>query len=256
MCHGPFSLMDPVNPVVPGEGRWLTGDASARASEETAMQLDPIQARLDELVRRLESQESLVRTLQARQVPLNEDTQEAAWWTTEAAEPQQQFDDAWWNGCDQWTGQGWKQGWNCWSNASWSDTKPTNNPTTVPTWNGDAKLFDHNEFDVLMYKRGSNPGDHCFLVPRLISGLTGRAREHLRMAGDLDRFAVDGGLEQFLEHLKTKNGYSAKTMIRTSMKTETSLQTTKSCLTLTMTWPLMMKNTTRHSLVIVRHEIS
>ena len=220
------------------------------------MQLDPIQARLDELVRRLESQESLVRTLQARQVPLNEDTQEAAWWTTEAAEPQQQFDDAWWNGCDQWTGQGWKQGWNCWSNASWSDTKPTNNPTTVPTWNGDAKLFDHNEFDVLMYKRGSNPGDHCFLVPRLISGLTGRAREHLRMAGDLDRFAVDGGLEQFLEHLKTKNGYSAKTMIRTSMKTETSLQTTKSCLTLTMTWPLMMKNTTRHSLVIVRHEIS
>ena len=166
MCHGPFSLMDPVNPVVPGEGRWLTGDASARASEETAMQLDPIQARLDELVRRLESQESLVRTLQATQVPLNEDTQEAAWWTTEAAEPQQQFDDAWWNGYDQWTGQGWNQGWNCCSNASWNNTKPTNNPTTVPTWNGDAKLFDDYVFDVLMYKRGSNQGDHCFLVPR------------------------------------------------------------------------------------------
>ena len=49
---------------------------------------------------------------------------------------------------------------------------------------------------------------------------------------------------------------SAKTMIRTSMKTETSLQTSKSCLTLTMTWPLMMKNTTKHSSVIVRHEIS
>ena len=57
-----------------------------------------------------------------------------------------------------------------------------------------------------MGKRGSNTGDHCFLVPRLISGLTGRAREHLRMAGDLDRFAVDGGLEQFLEKLKTKMG--------------------------------------------------
>ena len=57
-----------------------------------------------------------------------------------------------------------------------------------------------------MYKRSSNPGDHCFLVPRLISGLTGRAREHLRMAGDLDRFAVDCGLEQFLEYLKTKIG--------------------------------------------------
>ena len=39
--------------------------------------------------------------------------------------------------------------------------------------------------------RGSNPGDHSFLVPRLISGLTGQAREHLRMAGDLDQFAVD-----------------------------------------------------------------
>ena len=26
--------MDPVHPVLPGEGRWLTGDASARASEE------------------------------------------------------------------------------------------------------------------------------------------------------------------------------------------------------------------------------
>ena len=98
------------------------------------------------------------------------------------------------------------QGWNYWSNASWSNTKPTNNPTTVPTWNGDTKLFDDYEFDVLMDKRGSNPGDHCFLVPRLISGLTGRAREHLRLAGDLDRFAVDGGLEQFLEHLKTKMG--------------------------------------------------
>ena len=41
------------------------------------MKLDPMQARLDELLRRLESQESLIRTLQATQVPLNEDTQEA-----------------------------------------------------------------------------------------------------------------------------------------------------------------------------------
>ena len=99
--------MDSVNPVLPGEVRSLTGDASARASDETGMQLDPMQARLDELLRRLESQESLIRTLQATQVPLNEDTQEAAWRTTEAAEPQQQFDDAWWNGYDQWTGQDW-----------------------------------------------------------------------------------------------------------------------------------------------------
>ena len=32
--------MDPVNPVLPGEGRWLTGDASARASEEAGVQWD------------------------------------------------------------------------------------------------------------------------------------------------------------------------------------------------------------------------
>ena len=35
--------MEPVNLVFPGEGRWLTGDASARASEETGMQLGPDQ---------------------------------------------------------------------------------------------------------------------------------------------------------------------------------------------------------------------
>ena len=70
---------------------------------------------------------------------------------------------------------------------------------------------DDYEFDALMYKRGSNPGDHSFLVPRLISDLIGWAREHLSLAGDLDRFAVDEGLEQFLEYLKTKNGHSSTT---------------------------------------------
>ena len=50
MCHPPFFLMEPVNPVFPGEGRWLTGDASARASEETGVQLDSTQARLDFVV--------------------------------------------------------------------------------------------------------------------------------------------------------------------------------------------------------------
>ena len=75
MCHGPFFLMEPLDPVLPGEGRWLTDEASAQASEETGVQLDPVQARLDELLRRLESQESLIRTLQATQVALNEGRQ-------------------------------------------------------------------------------------------------------------------------------------------------------------------------------------
>ena len=58
MCHGPFSLMNPVNPVLPGEGRWPTGDASAPASKETGLQLDP-EARLVSmnLLKRLESEE-------------------------------------------------------------------------------------------------------------------------------------------------------------------------------------------------------
>ena len=64
--------MDPVTPVLPREGARLTGEASARAAEETVVQLDPIQDRLDELLRRLENQESLIRTLQATQVPLGE----------------------------------------------------------------------------------------------------------------------------------------------------------------------------------------
>ena len=141
---------------------------------------------------------------QATQVHLNEDTQEAAWWTTEAREPQQQFDDAWWNGYDQWTGQGWNQTIGRMRHGAIPSQRTI--PRHCQRGNGDAKLFDDYEFDVLMYKRASNPRDHCFLVPRLISGLTGLAREHLRMAGDLDRFAVDGGLEQFLEYLKTKMG--------------------------------------------------
>ena len=41
MCHGPFFLRELVNPVFPSEGRWLTGDASARASEEAGVQSDP-----------------------------------------------------------------------------------------------------------------------------------------------------------------------------------------------------------------------
>ena len=42
MCHGPFFLMEQVTPVFPGEGRFLTGEASARASEEAGVQSDVI----------------------------------------------------------------------------------------------------------------------------------------------------------------------------------------------------------------------
>ena len=39
--HGPFFLLtELVKPVLPGEGRWLTGDAFARASEEIGVQSD------------------------------------------------------------------------------------------------------------------------------------------------------------------------------------------------------------------------
>ena len=151
--------------------------------------IDPVQARLGGLLRRLESLESLIRTLQAKQNP-----------------SQRRFAG------------------NCLVDAR-KQQKHSDKLTTMlggmemmePSQRTSPRLcrrgmqtqnFDDCEFDVLLYKRGPNPGDHCFLVPRLIAGLTGRAREHLRMAGDLDRFAVDGGLEQFLEYLKTKMGIS------------------------------------------------
>ena len=111
--------MEPMNQVLPREGRWLTGDASARSSEESGVQMDPVQACLDELLRRLASQESLTRTLEATQIPLNEVQPETEWWTAEATEPQRRpDDDAWWNGNDLWTGTGWSRSWNNWLNAS------------------------------------------------------------------------------------------------------------------------------------------
>ena len=76
----------------------------------------------------------------------------------------------------------------------------------MPTGNGDAKLFDDYRFDVLRYKRGSNPGGSSLPCPRRISGLTGRARQHTRVAGDLEPFSVEEELEPFLEYLKTKMG--------------------------------------------------
>ena len=58
-------------------------------------------------------------------------------------------------------------------------TTPSQRTTHDCAVDEDAKLYDDYEFDVLMCKRGSNPCYHCFLFPRLISGLTGQAREHL-----------------------------------------------------------------------------
>ena len=88
--------MDPVTSALLKEGPWLTCEASARAVDETVVQLDPMQARLDELLRSLENQESLIRTFQATQVPLDERVQETGWWTTETPQPQQQPDDDEW----------------------------------------------------------------------------------------------------------------------------------------------------------------
>ena len=75
-----------MNPVLLGEGRWLTGDASPRASEEAGMQLDPMQARLDWKVRNplsgLFKQHKFLSTKTHKKL------------LGEAAEPQQQFDGA------------------------------------------------------------------------------------------------------------------------------------------------------------------
>ena len=140
----------------------LIGNASVRASEELGVPRVLVQSRPDELLRRRKAR---IMAFQATQILSHGDT----------------------------AGMGMVNGLakavaeagTCFSRSSWCNTKPTNNPTTVPKWNGDAKHFDDYEFYVIMYKRkGSKPGDHCFLVPRLILGLIGRTREHLRVVGD------------------------------------------------------------------------
>ena len=186
MCHGPLFLIEPVNPVLPREGRWLTGEASARASEETGVQFDP------------------TLTLQATQVPLNEAPQENAWWRSNNLTMR--------GGMGMISGlvkAGVKAG-IIWSNASWSNTKPTHNPTTVPAWKEMQNSL------MTMYKRGSNPGDHCFLVPRLISGLTGWARAHLRTA-DLNLGPPEDKKWAFVDHRK-REWHSRSTSTRSNVR--------------------------------------
>ena len=107
--------MEPRNPVLPDEGRWLSGDASARASEETGVQVDAVQTRLGELLGKFGKPGIPDQyTLQATQIPLNEEQPETDWWTTDATEPQRQKDDdAWWDGNHQWSGQGWSRSSKC-----------------------------------------------------------------------------------------------------------------------------------------------
>ena len=67
-----------------------------------------METRLDELLRRLESQEHLIRTLQASRTPLTDEQPERDRWTTEAAELSgQQDDSAWRDADDYWSGHGW-----------------------------------------------------------------------------------------------------------------------------------------------------
>ena len=105
------------------------------------MQLDPAQARFDELLRRLESQESLIKALQATQVPLNAEKPE----TDCAQKPQNHSDDqkTMLRGMEMVKGLA-KAG----AEAGTIDrmhlgnTKSTHDPRSAPTWNGDC------EFDV------------------------------------------------------------------------------------------------------------
>ena len=154
MCHGPCFPMEPVNPVLPSEGPWLTGVASARAAEETGVQLDQVQIRLDELLRRLESQESLIRTLPATQVPLDEYVQETGWWTTETPQPEQQpNDDAWWHENDQWNGRGCRHRLEQLVLCVLEFPQRQANEQPLDCADENAKLFDDYEFDVLMCKK-------------------------------------------------------------------------------------------------------
>ena len=92
---------------------------------------------------------------------------------------------------DYWSGQGGPLS----ANRGWSYS---NNPTAVPTGNGDAKLFDDYRFDVLMYKRVSNPGDHRFLV---LGGFLGSLVGHVSILESLvisSLFLLKGCSNHFL----------------------------------------------------------
>ena len=144
------------------------------ASEETGVQVDLVQARLYELFRRLDSQESLTRTLQATQKQQNHSDN-----LTTMLGGMEMI-----NGLAK---AGGKAG-----TSGRMRLGATPSQRTIPRLcqrGMETQSSLMTEFDVFMYKRGSDPGDHCFLTPRLISGLIGRAREHLRMAGGLCRFA-------------------------------------------------------------------
>ena len=96
--------------------------------------------------------------------------------------------------------------------SSWCNTKPTNNPTTVPKWNGDAEHFDDYQFYRHHVKKMvRNQVIIVFLVARLILGLIGRTREHLRVVGD---FAVEGGLEEFLVYKRQTSSTGRGNSIR------------------------------------------
>ena len=195
MCHGPFFLMGPVHPVLPGEGRWLTGDASARASEETGVQEDPVQPRLDELLRTLESEESLIRTLQANRSLFRKSRQKLP----DGLQKQQNHSHdrmTMLGGMDMIIGL---------AKAAGAGTiggfflGATPSQRMIPR--RCRRGMETQNFVVTVSLMSSCTKEvRTQVILRLISGLSGRAREHLRMAGDLDRSAVDGRLEQFLEY--------------------------------------------------------
>ena len=66
----------------------------------------------------------------------------------------------------------------------------------VPTWNGNAKLFDDSEFDVFLYEH------LCSSVDFFLVSLVKQEGN-----GDLDRFAVDGKLDTGIP--KDENGRMA-----------------------------------------------
>ena len=128
-----FFLMEPMNPVPAREGRRLAGDASARASEETGVQVDRSCA---------SSSRWVVEKIGKSGIPDKDSSSKTKSLSTKirrkllgGRQKQQNHSDkltTMLGGMEMINGLA-KAG-------AKAETKSTNKPTTVPTWNADAKL--------------------------------------------------------------------------------------------------------------------
>ena len=338
MSHGPFFWMEPVNLVFPGEGRWLTGDASAQAPEETGVQSDLIRTLQTTFQQSLKfffgledcmlsfwslcsrslmyssSVEELVLLKEDHQKDINSTVVRLPifvlgskivslrqMWLLSLSRTCFQVSSVWCfatvlGGTET---MGLTLNGKEWHSRSTSTRSKRARGESVTSWinRSDEALMDMRK--KLATAPGANSSESTMIPPQ-IQGWLLLHRARLRDQDIVGVMTITGGslniklvekslldlftddVLQSVDRFHGKDSGNPRTQHAFEEVEEVPeddddtyldedfsenddpyidedgnfLQTSKSCLTLTMTWPLMMKNTTKHSLVIVRHEIS